>query len=267
MSSPRPAFSFRFRVLSITLAVILSTAAVVAGVSASSADAARQTASGVRFVVTYRGTLQGTWQMSSPVLLPGPNEPYRCQGDSSSGSLTSSVAPGSRPFIAIADNEFGHYLYLSTPTVQPRGLVTSNQSAQGFLLTYSGGQCVRKDMPEPGCGANTFAGSASPLSYDGGELMKNLNRLYLAWELTPPDTTGCDDMLEFDVRYMNPGGGAAAALDLKKLYRCGVRNPHGCTLTIHGQTRYAARHDEGPETFDSTYTIEWSATFKAAGRA
>lgn len=67
-----------------------------------------------------------------------------------------------------------------------------------------------------------------------------------------------------------PGEEVRTALDLKKLYRCGIQKPRGCRLTIRGSHTHS--HSISQPTPDGTHAdvgngrIEWSVTFVAVGR-
>jgi hypothetical protein len=79
-----------------TAAILGTVAGTVARESAAAPKAAQM--GGVWFVANYQGTFDATWRSSRPVLLPDAQHPFQCQGDDSSGSLTSSVRPQGKPF-------------------------------------------------------------------------------------------------------------------------------------------------------------------------
>jgi hypothetical protein len=88
-------------------------------------------------------------------------------------------------------------------------------------------------------------------------------RLQPAWPIEP-ETIGCFDGLVYptDYRY----GWEAAQLRLKQLYRCGLRKPRRCRMTIGRERTYVYDQMEGEAHHTSTVHIKWSMTFVAAGR-
>ena len=92
--------------LAVGMAAILATVAgTVARESAAAPKAAQM--GGVWFVANYQGTFDATWRSSRPVLLPDAQHPFQCQGDDSSGSLTSSVRPQGKPFKVWIGHDLG----------------------------------------------------------------------------------------------------------------------------------------------------------------
>ena len=143
--------------------ILAAVAATFAGGSAAAPSA--QQMSGVAFFVRYQGKFDATWHDSSPVIVPDPNHSFQCGGDDSSGTLTSSVHNNSKPFILILGHEPGSS-GLSHEFRPPNGLekarVISNRTSQWWYMRYSGGQCFREEIPQPGCGAHSFLGNVAP---------------------------------------------------------------------------------------------------------
>ena len=122
--------------LAIGVAAILAAAAgTVAGGSAAAPNA-RQSLPGVKFKVRYQGSLDATWHDSTPVLLPDAQHPFQCQGDDSSGTLTSSVQNNSKAFLFILGHEpGGSWLSHAFRPVNGSELatVTSNRRRNGAI--------------------------------------------------------------------------------------------------------------------------------------
>jgi hypothetical protein len=261
---------WRLTILGSGVTAILAVAVgMLAGVSAASPQAEQALMGGPKFIVRYQGSLEATWHNDRPVQSPDQNHTFRCEGDDSSGTLTSSVRPGPKPFVVRAYHEAGSsWLSVSfrPPNGGDKGVVTSNRTAQGWLMRYSGHQCVREEIPQPGCGAHTFVGDVAPFDSVTGRLGSGVDpvyRLQVSWPLEP-ETIGCSDGITYppDYRY----GWEAATLRLKKLYRCGIRAPRRCKLTIGRERTYVFDQTDGGEHYTSTLHIKWSATFVAAGR-
>ena len=202
--------------------------------------------------------------------VPDPNHTFRCEGDDLSGTLTSSVRPGRRPFFISVGHELGGRslsVWFRPPNGMDKGVVTSARTAQGFLMRYSGGQCIRQEIAQPGCGAHTVTTDVMPFSSISGRLDSGINPLYrvqVDWPLEPPNIIGCDDgvILPGDYGY----GWQAAAIRAKTLYRCGIKKPRRCKITIGRDRTYVVdRWDRGSH-YESMVHIKWSLTFIAAGR-
>ena len=262
--------TFRIRtLLAIGAAAILAAVAgTLAGGSVAAPSASQM--DGVKFKVRYQGSLDATWHDSSPVVLPDTQHPFRCGGDDSSGTLTSSVHSNSKPFIFKLGHEPGGS-GLSHAFRPPNGMekatVTSNRTAQGFLMRYSGHQCIREEIAQPGCGAHTFRGDVAPINSSSGRMDSSNNPVYhvfLAWQLEPELAIGCSNDIVFpgDFDY----GWRDAVLRAKPLYRCGVRKPRRCKLTIGRERTYVYNVTDGSATYSSTVHVKWSVTFAAAGR-
>ena len=188
------------------VAALLAVAAgTVAHESVASPGAAQY--GGVKFIVSYQGDFDATWHTSSPVVLPDAQHPFQCGGGDSSGSLTSSVRPQRRAFRIWAGHEIGSRplsISFRPPNGIDKGTVISNRTAQGFFMRYSGGQCVRYDMPEPGCGEHTFTDDVTPLNEVSGHFGWGLNPVYhvdVSWPREPADSVGCDDGIFFPTDY------------------------------------------------------------------
>lgn len=263
----RSAFPRRV-LLAIGVAAILAT---VAGTVARGSAAAPKAAEigGVWFVVNYQASFDATWRSSRPVLLPDTQHPFQCEGDDASGSLTSSLRPQGKPFKVWVGHDLGSRplsIAFRPPNGNPKGIVTSNRTAQAFLMRYSGGQCVRSDIEQPGCGAHTLTTPVMPLSSASGRFDSGLNPV---WHVNPswplePQTIGCSDGIFFPTDYGY--GWQAAALRAKQLYRCGIKKPRRCRMTIGRDRTYVFNQTDGGETYTTNLHETWSITFAAAGR-
>jgi hypothetical protein len=254
--------------LAIGAAAILAT---VAGTVARGSAAAPRAAQmgGVWFVASYEGTLDATWRSSSPVVLPDVQHPFRCGGDDSSGQLMSSVRPQRKAFKVWIGHELGGRqlsIGFRPPSGMHTGVVTSNRTAQGFLMRYSGHQCVRYDIPQPGCGAHTVTTSVMPLDEVSGRFDSALSPV---WHVNPswplePQTIDCSDGIFFPTDY--DYGWRAATLRAKQLYRCGMKKPRRCKMTIGRDRTYVFNQVDGGETYTTNLHVTWSITFAAAGK-
>jgi len=244
-------------------AILASVAATFAG---GSAAAPRAGGSGyVKFFVRYQGSFDATWHDSSPVVVPDPNHTFRCGGGDSSGTLTSSVHNNSKPFIFMLGHEPGSSGLshgFSPPNGLEKAMVTSSRTAQGWFMHYTGHQCVREEIPQPGCAAHTFLGYVAPISSATGRMDSGINPVYhvfLDWQLEPETAIGCSD----DIAYP-PGfdyGWQAAVLRAKALYRCGLRKHRRCRMTIGRDQTYVFNTTQDDTTYSSTVHEKWSVTF------
>jgi hypothetical protein len=251
-------------------AILAVAGATLAGNSTASPTAKAQLAGAPKFIVRYEGSLDATWHNYSPVQLPDPNHTFRCGGGDASGSLTSSVRPGSKKFVIRVGKELGSRRieidFSGHNGMDDYAVVTSNRTAQEWLMRYSGHECKRFDIEEPGCGAHTVVGGGvMPLSIvnGSGSGASPILNLQPAWPLEP-ETIGCGDGIVYplDFRY----GWEAATLRLKQLYRCGLRKPRRCKMTIGRERTYVHNVTDGGMTYESTVHVKWSMTFVAAGR-
>ena len=90
--------------------------------------------------------------------------------------------------------------------------------------------------------------------------------VYLDWQLEPELAIGCSDDIVFpqDFGY----GWQDAVLRAKPLYRCGMRKPRRCKLTIGRERTYVFNVTQSNgATSSSTVHLKWSVTFTAAGRS
>jgi hypothetical protein len=254
-------------------ATALASGIAWAAVPASPAGPTRDTASTVNYVVKYSGLLEGSWGISTP-------KGTKCGAPSEqSGSFTSSVRPGSKPFKVAVSEEFEGRLYLKFGMGQGNtkgGVVTHKQSSEGWRTK---GDCYPDVNPfghipidNSGCGSKTFAASVGFYPV-GGSYLHAINKVYLSWPFQLPlaCTIGVK-VWSTDVEV--PQESVARPLDLEKLYACGKRKPRGCKLTLSGSKNYSYRDEqkgvgypdrEGLTTYTGKSHVEWSITFVAVG--
>jgi hypothetical protein len=242
--------------------------AAVAGTTANGSSAAPKAGQmgGIWFTARYQGNFDATWRSSRPVQLPDAQHPFRCEGDDSSGELTSSVQPKGKFKVWVGHDLGSRQLSIAfkPPNANPRGVVTSNRRAQGFLMRYSGGQCVREDIEQPGCGAHTLTVPVNPLSPANGRFDSGLNPVWqvsLSWPLEPQNI-GCSDGIFYPEDYGY--GWQAATLRAKQLYRCGIKKPRRCKMTIGRDRTYAFDQTQGGETYTTNLHEVWSLALSAA---
>jgi hypothetical protein len=53
---------------------------------------------------------------------------------------------------------------------------------------------------------------------------------------------------------------------VKQLYRCGIKKPRRCKMTIGRDRTYVLNQTDGGETYTTNLHETWSLTFAAAGR-
>ncbi len=253
--------SSRIRIL--TKAILVVAIGTLCGIPAAAARPERPAT--VKFVLDYRGNLNASWHNTTAV------NQRSCSGDDTSGSLTSSIRPGSKRYTLVISKEFGH-LYLQWPNAVIKGAVSSNRTAQGWMMVSGGGKpCHQEPRPfgPPGCAAYTFAGPVA-LEWAGGSQGASRNRITLFWQKEPwiePGTpTGCFTGEVYDFHSDAPAGAGYAKLNTKALYRCGVRKPRTCKFKIGSSTDFPYHVTQGDATYDSSVHIDWSVTFKRVRR-
>jgi hypothetical protein len=244
--------------------------AVVAGTTANGSDAAPKAAQmgGVWFNARYQASFDATWRTSSPLQLPDLQHPFRCGGGDASGELTSSLQPKGKFKFWVGYDLGDRHLSKAykPPNGNPMGIVTSNRTAQEFFMHYSGGQCVREDIAQPGCGAHTFTVPVMPLTAVGGRLDSTRNPIWdveLQWQLEP-ENIGCSDGISFPLDY--DYGWNAAPMRARQLYRCGMKKPRGCKLTIGRDRTYVFDQTDGVTTYTTNMHVTWSIVLSAAGK-
>jgi hypothetical protein len=181
------------------------------GGSAASPTAKGQLAGAPKFIVRYEGSLDATSHNYSPVQVPDPSHTFRCSGGDGAGSLTTSVRPGSKKFVIRVGKEPGGSWIDIDFSRNPNGngmddyaVVTSNRAAQEWFTRYSGHECKRFNIEEPGCGAHTVVGGVTPLSSVNG-LNSGVSpgyHLHPAWPLEP-ETPGCGDGIVYPLDFGN----------------------------------------------------------------
>ena len=248
-------------------ALLVVAGGILAGTSSASPSAEAVATGAPKFIVRYQASLEGTWRNTTPVVLPDPGHIFRCGGGDESGSLTSSLRPGPKKFVIRVGKE-GRWLDIdfSGHGGMDKGVVTSNRTAQGFLMRYSGHECKRFEIEQPGCGAHTRVTDVAPLSSASGRFDSGVNpihRVAPAWPLEP-ETIGCSDGIHFPLDYRY--GWESAQLRLRQLYRCGLRKPRACRMTIGRDRTFEFNQTDRGTTYSSTVHIKWSITFQAAGR-
>jgi hypothetical protein len=254
----------RVRILSALFTTAVLAVAVLSGLRAAWASPERAPTA-VRFVLDYRGSVNGTWQNTSTVELG-----LKCIGHDLSGSFTSAVRPGSKRYTLLIYKDIdGRHLLLDWGSQRPKGVVSSNRTAKGWFMKYSGGECHQVTKDESDCAPHTFAGDVALLP-DGGNFDFNHNRVYFDWQAEPRREPGtifnCDDGIFYDQADGTNMGQHFAKMFVKNLYRCGMRKPRRCTAKIGRKSDYPFHKVEGRETFDSKVHVEWSVTFRAVGK-
>jgi hypothetical protein len=242
--------------------------AVFAGTIANGSSAAPRAAQmgGVWFNASYAASFDATWSQSSPVVLPTPDHPFQCGGGDLSGELTSSLQPGGKFKVWVGYELGDRHLSIAfkPPHGTPKGVVTSNRTAQEWFMQYSGHQCVRYDIPEPGCGAHTVTVPVMPLNVVGGDGDWGPKKI---WDVQPnwplePQTIGCGDGIfyppDFDLDW------SAAPWRAKQLYRCGMKKPRRCKMTIGRDRTYVYDQTDGVTRYTTNLHVTWSMTFSGA---
>lgn len=119
-------------------------------------------------------------------------------------------------------------------------------------------------MAVNGCSVRTFTGGVALDGYrDGGDPVQ---RVSLNWQMEPEGSHV--DCPGGTMRPVDPAETAKASLDLRRLYRCGMRKPRGCKLTIRGQRSFSVSTSSGEgQSSTGNSRIAWSITFVSAGRS
>jgi hypothetical protein len=254
-------------VLAAATAGLALTAAAFSGTPASARPAQE---GGVKFLMQYSGTFEGSYSEVQPVATS--SNKFVCPGHEEHRSIASTVRPA-EPYYLTVYKAFGSIETKFSPNAHgsTKGRVSLDRTATSWLMRYSGGQCTRFDDTWPNCGQRTFVGQAVPL--DGISEQGN-SRVHLQWQVEP-DTEGCIVALFLYTgltKVPEPWEGVAATLYRKKLYQCGMARPRACRITISGDKTYKAHREEtsdtGPATtFDTVLHIQWKLTLVAVGRA
>ncbi len=240
-------------------AIVVGAVVIAAVATAPPSPAAKATA-GIRFVVHFQGSFEGSWRST----LTQPIDPvrFRCPGNDSWGTFKSSVRPVKPPVITVGSE--GKNTFYFGGNFNWRGIVSSARTGEGWLLQLSKGACVRVPMPVNGCSVRTFNGGVGLDGYrDGGNLVQ---WVALDWQLEPEGSHV--DCPGGTMRPVDPAETARAALDLRKLYRCGMRKPRGCKLTIRGQRSFSVSRSSGEgQSSTGNSRLAWTVTFVSAGRS
>jgi hypothetical protein len=254
------------------LVALLAVGVTVAGASITTpTDAApTRTMGGVRFVLRFQGSFEGSWRITEK---RNDISGYKCGGYENWGTFKSTVRPGSRPLTAVAATDLGGrsvFLDWGRSSAPFKGVVNSARTGEGWSLDYQKGACVQvpTTWEFANCKPRTFAGLVG-LEKDS-KLTRGVQRVFLNWELEPENASvGCLGGQMWGAVGV-PGEEARATLDLRKLYRCGIQKPRACRLTIRGSHSHS--HSIAKPTPDGTHTdvgngrIDWSVTFVAVGR-
>ena len=257
---------------SIRLARALAAGAVALVAAASIAAAApaspARTMGGVRFVLQFQGSFVGSWHtINKRNDISG----YKCGGSDSWGTFKSSVRPTSKPWTVVAATDLGGtkvYLDWGPSSGMAKGVVTSTRTAAGWMLDYDKGACLQvpHTASVANCGARTFSGEVGLI--DDSRLTRNIERVFLDWELEPESARL--DCMDGRMWGTNMEEDARTTLDLRKLHRCGTQKPRGCRFTIRGS--HVHSHSITQPTPDGATIdagngrFEWSVTFVARGR-
>lgn len=246
------------RLLSILLALVIL--ATVAGTSMQASAGSQRSYSSVTFALDYRGTVSATWRNWSPVI-----GGLTCRGHDSSGAFTSSVRPGSQAYtLRLYKDLGGRKVLMQWKPENAMGLVTSNRTAQGWLMRYSGGQCSQVPRDQSGCGAQSFTGQVALESLGGSTSLRK--RLFLHWA-TEEERLDCSDGITYDRRFGTPLGQRPATVLVRTLYGCGIRKGRSCKITIGGTTDYPFQVTQNETTYTSNVRTEWSVTFRVLRRS
>lgn len=241
----------RIRILSIFSATAILAIVVVAALGMPAAAKPQRAAGGMKFVLDYHASLKATWHNTTAV------NQARCSGDDSSGSLTSSVRPGSKRYTLGLSKPFGN-LQMTWQQVLQQGKVDSSRTAQGWMMAVKDHKCQQVPLPEPSCSAHSFLGPVTLTQVMGSRKLDP--RVYLEWQLEPfGSEVGCDKGEVFDF-HRESIGQAYAKLFYEKLYRCGRKL--SCKLKIGGSRDFPHHVVAGDATYDSSVHTDWSVTFR-----
>ena len=133
-------------------------------------------------------------------------------------------------------------------------------------MRYPNRPCIREEIAQPGCGAHTVNTDVMPFDSISGRLDSGLNptyRVQLSWPLEP-ETIGCSNGIFFPTDF--DYGWRAAAVRAKTLYRCGIKKPRRCKLTIGREQTFVFDDTDGGARYTTTVHAKWSLTLVAAGR-
>jgi hypothetical protein len=89
--------------------------------------------------------------------------------------------------------------------------------------------------------------------------------VFLDWQLEPELAIGCSEGIVLPEAFNY--GWQDDVLRVRPLYRCGMRKPRRCKLTLHRERTYVFNDTQGGTTYSSTVHVKWSVTLSAAGRS
>lgn len=262
----------------VTLAT--TTSAGAAGSRNPSAESSpMRTNASLKFLVQYSSQISGSWHRSTA-------KGTRCGAPSEeSGTFSSTLGRGTRPMYVVVDKEFGR-VAVRWSSENARGKVKASRTAEGW---YTKGGCdpyppqalVHIPINNSGCGTRSFATGVILRPLSGQNESRGPTRLVLDWQRqTSTSHLDCIGGL-----YEDGGDGANAGSWLERtaqplnwttLYRCGVRNPRGCRMTIGTTRTFSERKEYTRDDFGyperegiwveaATVRIKWSVTFVAVG--
>jgi hypothetical protein len=256
------------RTLLVALLALLAAASTVAGAGNARADAGS-----VKFAVTFKGQISGTWRNTQA-------KGTRCGSPGESwGSFTSTVTPTGRPWTVTVSTGLDGIGYRWSDWGKPGGQkakVVTTRKGEGWRTK---GDCYPyKDalVPIPlansGCGTKTETSSVQLVKIDrfGGT---TTHPVFLNW--VPAQSLDCPASSHEDQdkkgRYLEQ---VTQRLSYPTLYRCGTRPPKGCKLTIGKSKTFSVREQytdynyperSGLYVNSSTIRVSWSVTFTAVG--
>lgn len=129
----RPAAAASIRPLALAAAAV-AVAVPAARFYEQPASASPAQGQGVKFLMQYRGSLEGSYFSVQPVATS--SNQFRCPGFEETRSIKSSVRPG-KPYYLIVSKSFGslEMEFFPEPHGSTKGVVNLERAAKGFLMT------------------------------------------------------------------------------------------------------------------------------------